>query len=148
MKNTFPILLAEDDENDAFFVKRAFTAARVSNPLVIVNDGQQAIDYLSGNDPYTDRSKHPLPGLLILDLKMPYKTGHEVLQWLKDQPKLCRLPTIIWSSSLSLSDIDLAYQLGANAFITKPSSMEDTSELVTLIKRFWLDLNQSPSLTA
>jgi CheY-like chemotaxis protein len=146
MNKVFPLLLAEDEENDVFFLEHAFQKAQIANPLHIVRDGQEAIEYLAGTGKFSDRVQHPLPGLLILDLKMPRKTGLEVLRWLQVQPVLSRLPTIVWSTSVNLNDIDKAYQYGANAFIAKPASMEATTELARLIKGFWLTFNEPPVL--
>jgi CheY-like chemotaxis protein len=137
-------LVAEDDENDVFFLKRAFQQAKVENPLNVVRDGQEAIDYLSGEGKFSDRNVYPLPHLFILDLKMPRKTGLDVLGWLQQQPELRCLPVLVLSSSAHLTDIDKAYELGANAFVVKPASLEKRLELAKLIGAFWLDFNEAP----
>lgn len=145
MKQIYCLLIAEDDANDVFFLKRAFEQADIQNPLHFVHDGQEAIDYLSGAGMFSDRIQYPLPSLLILDLKMPRKTGMEVLKWLDEQPELRRLPVVVFTSSAHQKDVERAYQLGANAFVVKPSSVGRRIELAKVIKGFWLDFNE-PSL--
>jgi CheY-like chemotaxis protein len=140
------ILVAEDDENDVTFLQRAFAQAEVRNPLHFVPDGQAAIDYLSGTGAYSDRNQHPLPGLVLLDLKMPRKTGMDVLKWVRGQEAFRCLPTIIFSSSTHPDEIETAYRNGVNAFVTKPSGMPERTELARMIKGFWLTFNEFPSV--
>ena len=117
-------LLADDDENDTYFIERALKEAQVANPLRRVRDGEEAIAYLKGEGGYGDREKFPLPHLMLLDLKMPRKNGFEVLEWVRGQPGLKRLPVIILTSSKEDSDINHAYDLGANTYLVKPSKPE------------------------
>jgi CheY-like chemotaxis protein len=138
------ILLAEDDENDVLFMERAMKKAGVPHPLRVVCDGQEAIEYLAGEGKYADRAANPLPRLMILDLKMPRKTGMDVLRWLKEKPVLECLPKVILSSSANRRDVERGYRLGANAFLIKPSTVEERVELVKIIHHFWLQLNQPP----
>ena len=140
------VLLAEDDENDVFFLERAFKEAGIRNPLSVTRNGQEAIDYLSGAGKFADRRKYPLPCFIILDLKMPIKTGMEVLEWLKESPSLRPLPTMVFSSSAQKDDVEKAYTLGANAFVTKPASVEARTELAKLIRGFWLTFNLAPPI--
>src|SRR4051812_44426590 len=105
MKPSLGILLAEDNDDDVFLLKRAFANAEIRNPLYVARDGQAVIDYLSGNGNFANREEYPLPGLAILDLKMPKHTGMEVLQWLRSQPVLHCLPVIILSSSAHRHDV-------------------------------------------
>ena len=144
MKSDRSFLVAEDDENDVFFLQRAFQQAKIENPLHVVRDGQEAIDYLSGAGKFSDRNLYPLPHLFILDLKMPRKTGLDVLRWLHEQPELGCLPVLVLSSSAQRTDIDKAYELGANAFVVKPASLEKRVELAKLIGAFWLEFNEGP----
>jgi CheY-like chemotaxis protein len=138
------ILLAEDDENDVFFLQRAFKTADLRNPLHVARDGQEAIEYLAGEGTYSDRVKCPVPCLLILDLKMPRKTGMDVLEWKRQHPILHYIPVIVLSSSAHRYDIERAYRLGANAFIVKPPSVETRVNLACVIKSFWLEFNNPP----
>jgi CheY-like chemotaxis protein len=137
------ILVAEDDDNDVAFLQRAFAKAEIDNPLYFVPDGQAAMDYLAGSGTYADRSQYPLPGLLLLDLKMPRKTGMDVLKWLRGQEAFLCLPIIMFSSSTHPAEIENAYRNGVNAFVTKPSGMPERTELARMIKGFWLTFNES-----
>jgi CheY-like chemotaxis protein len=142
MPNNPPILYAEDDEHDVFFLQHAFKTVGVTNPLHVVRDGREAIQYLSGAVRTSECSGHPLPRLIILDLKMPRITGIEVLSWLRRDSHLPPLPVIILSSSALPNDIERALALGANAFVVKPSSVEDRACLAECIKHFWLHFNE------
>jgi CheY-like chemotaxis protein len=146
MEHNFNILLAEDDENDVFLLKLAFEQAGVRNRLIVTRDGEEAIDYLAGNGKYANRTEFPLPCFLILDLKMPRQSGMDVLRWLRQQPALNCLPVIILSSSAHRYDVERAYRLGANAFVTKPAGNDERLQLVQMIKGFWLTFNQPPIL--
>ena len=138
------VLVAEDDENDSFFLQRAFTKAEVKNPLYFVHDGQQAIEYLSGEGKYSDRQHYPLPCLMMLDLKMPHRTGMEVLLWMQNQKQLQSIPVIVFSSSLDPVEMETAYQRGASAFVSKPYNSHERIELIKTIRAFWLTFNQLP----
>lgn len=142
------ILLIEDDQNDVFFLQYAFEVANITNPLQVVVDGQQAIDYLAGTGKYADRSQFPFPCLVLLDLKLPVKMGIDVLQWIHQQPQLCSLLVLVLTSSSNVEDIDEAYRLGARSYLVKPLSVEKRLELARLIKSYWLNLNQFPSFSA
>src|SRR5687767_1643118 len=102
MKNVCPILYAEDDENDAFFMERAFHRLKLPYPLHIVKDGKLAVAYLSGEPPYSNREEHPLPCLIFLDLNMPGKRGLDVLRWIREQRQFSDLPVIVFTSSNQL----------------------------------------------
>jgi CheY-like chemotaxis protein len=138
-----PILYAEDEENDAFFLQRAFQQASVPNPLVVVRDGEEAINYCSGVGPYASRVEYPLPCLVLLDLNMPKKSGLEVLTWIRSQPVIGTVPVIILTSSLQQTDIERAYQHGANAYLGKPSRPDELLTMAQTLKDFWLTQNRS-----
>jgi len=144
MKTERCVLMADDDANDVFLLQRAFRDAEIPNPLRAVRDGQEAIDYLSGAGAFANRARFPFPFLLILDLKMPRKTGMDVLQWLRNREGLCCLPVIMFSSSAHPSDVEKAYRLGVNAFVVKPSGVPQRTELARMIKGFWLTFNEPP----
>src|SRR5207249_4077899 len=108
------ILLAEDNADDVLLIQRAFQKAGLRQALQVVQDGGQAIDYLSGNGIYADRDKYPLPYLLLLDLKMPGTDGFEVLQWARSDPNIKRLLIVVLTASNLQEDVDRAYDLGAN----------------------------------
>ena len=134
----FTVLLVEDDLNDIFLVKRAFKRADIHNPLQVVTDGQEAINYLRGEGKYANRQTWPLPKLVVMDIKMPRKTGFEVLEWVKGGGKpLRRIPIIIVSASDNPDDINRAYELGANAYMVKPMDYRAVEHLFQSITRYW-----------
>ena len=132
----FTVLLVEDDLNDIFLVKRAFKAANLENPLQVVTDGEEATNYLSGRGKYADRDAYPLPKLIVMDIKMPRMTGFDVLEWIKHDGALRRIPVIIVSSSDRPEDIDRAYELGANAYMVKPVSYRAVERLFESITHY------------
>ncbi len=136
------ILLVEDNEDDAFFMKQALKDAGIINPLREVEDGQQAIDYLGGTGKYADRQKFPLPTVVFLDLKLPMKSGHEVLQWIRAQPQFKKLIVIVLTSSNEPVDLNRSYQLGANSFVVKPPTPEELLRLAEAFKLWWLRQNK------
>lgn len=131
------ILLVEDDLNDIFLVKRAFKRANLSSQLQVVTDGVEAVQYLIGEGKYADRRVHPMPDLIVMDLKMPRKTGLEILEWLKRDGALKRIPVVIVSSSDRPDDINRAYELGANAYMVKPVDFQAVEHLFQSIIRYW-----------
>ncbi len=141
------ILLAEDDVNDVLLVQRAFQKSSIANPLQVVRDGEEAVAYLSGNLQYADRDRYPLPVLLLMDLKMPRRSGLEVLVWLRQQPGLKRLPVVVLTSSNQSPDINRAYELGANSYLVKPAGFDSLVELVKNLDMYWLILNEKPDLS-
>lgn len=131
--------MAEDDLTDAYFFKRAFRRAGIPVLLHFVRDGQEVIDYLQGDGQFADRTAHPLPQLVLLDLKMPRLDGFEVLEWVRQQPGFKGLQVVIFSGSGEPKDINRAYGLGANWYLVKPHSMEELTALVGRFKKFWLE---------
>jgi CheY-like chemotaxis protein len=127
------ILLAEDDENDVFFMQRALQKAGVSSQLQVVADGQQTIDYLQGKDKFADRDQHPLPSLLLLDLKMPFMNGFDVLAWMRSQANLQELPVVVLTSSNEERDRQRAKELGARGYFVKPPTREMVAELIQFL---------------
>ncbi len=140
------ILLAEDDPNDVLLIQRAFQRSLVANPLQVVRDGEEALAYLSGQGLFADRERHPLPVLMLMDLKMPRKSGLEVLEWVRRQPGLKRLPIVVLTSSNQNPDINRAYELGANSYLVKPAGFDSLLELVKNLDMYWLILNEKPEL--
>ncbi|HEY3757271.1 MAG TPA: response regulator [Opitutaceae bacterium] len=124
-----PVLYAEDSEDDAFLLQRAFSQAGVSNPLVVVPNGKAVVHYLSATGPYTDRTSHPFPRLVLLDIKMPHRTGLDVLCWIRQQPELRHLTVIMLTASAQDRDVSSAYSLGANGYLVKPSNAAGLAQL-------------------
>ena len=119
------ILYAEDDPNDVVIFKMAFRRATLPHELYSVDDGEAAIEWLQGKGQYHDRKEFPMPDVLVLDLKMPRKTGFDVLEWVRGNPELQMLPVIILSSSDMPTDVKRAYQLGATTYFVKSASFQE-----------------------
>jgi CheY-like chemotaxis protein len=117
--------------------------AGIENPVQPATEGQQAIDYLKGKGKFADRSVYPLPCLILLDLKLPRVPGLEVLKWIRQEARL-NIPVVVLTSSQNNTDIAAAYDLGANAYLVKPSDTFKLAEIVTAIKDFWLTQNTPP----
>jgi len=148
-QNDCVILLAEDDPNDVLLIQRALQRSNIVNPLQVVRDGADAVAYLNGDLQYGDRERYPLPVLLLMDLKMPRKSGLEVLEWLRQQTGgLRRLPVVVLTSSNQSLDINRAYDLGANSYLVKPAGFDSLLELVKNLDMYWLILNEKPELSA
>jgi len=139
------ILLVEDNENDRMFMRHAFKKTNFPWKVQELHDGEEAIAYLIGNDPYSDRSKFPLPAVMLLDLNMPKKNGFEVLGWVRAQEAFKRLAIIILTASRRSDDVKQAYSLGVNSFLVKPATIEKLVQMVGCL-RDWLHMNQVASL--
>ena len=142
--DSLSILLAEDNEDDVFLLQRAMTKARVTNPVQIVPDGEQALAYLRGEGIYGDRRKYPFPSLLLLDIKMPKMNGLEVLSVVRRDPLLKRLVVIFLTSSNQQRDINQAFDLNANSYLVKPAGTDRMTNILETVKNYWLALNQYP----
>jgi len=139
------ILYAEDEENDVFFLRRAFKLAGSPHTLSAVPDGEQAIQYLAGEGPFADRTIHPLPALILLDIKMPRKSGLEVLEWIRQQPHFKSLPVLMFTSSSRQEDIDTARLLGADDYLLKPTDPRQLIDLVKSLDERWLSQQEAPA---
>jgi CheY-like chemotaxis protein len=140
------ILLVEDDDNDVVLIQRALRKADIPNEVQVVRDGERAIEYLEGSGEYKDRAKYPLPSLILLDLKLPRRSGHEVLEWVRRQDALKRLPVVILTSSRQAVDVNRAYDLGVNSYLVKPVTFDGLMELVRTLDLYWLLLNERPEV--
>lgn len=144
-----PVLLVEDDPTDYRLIQRAFSKLSDGFEMFRLTNGDEVIDYLSGDGPYENRSSYPIPAILLLDLKLPRRSGFEVLQWLRRQASgLKRLPVIILTSSRHSADINRAYDLGANSYLVKPDTGIQLDELAAQFRTYWLRMNEFPSLRA
>ena len=138
------ILLAEDREGDITLVQRAFERAGIGNPLMIVRDGEEAINYLSGAGRYSNRTLYPRPGLLLLDLTLPLVDGFEVLHWIKSQPGLKNLLVIVLTASDRIRDASQAYRLGAHSFLVKSVDFQDAAALAGAVTHYLLKSKNHP----
>ena len=137
MDTEAPILIAEDDQNDAFIIKRALIEAGATCPIHFCKDGVEVRAYLRGEGAYGDRTQFALPWLLISDLKMPRMDGLELLKWLRGNSEFGFIPTIMLSASGHFSDIETAYRLGANSYLVKPSSYHTLVQMMKLALGYW-----------
>ena len=147
MSSQDTILLVEDNPKDVLLMQRAVRKAGIANPLQVVNDGDAAVLYLSGQAPYNDRNSYPLPVLILLDLKLPRRSGAEVLMWLRQQPGIKRLPVVVLTASQEYIDINNVYDLGVNAYIVKPVAFNDLVEIVKTLNLHWILFNENPQIT-
>jgi CheY-like chemotaxis protein len=138
------ILLVEDRDDDVVILRRSFQHAGIANPMQVANDGEEAVAYLSGTGKYSQRKESPLPELVLLDLKLPKLDGFEVLRWIRTQPALSGLRVVVLSSSESIQDVNLAYALGANSFLVKPTDFKGFVELSGFINDYWFVLSRAP----
>jgi len=135
--------LAEDDANDVILFQRAMERASLdTNSLRVVPDGEEAIAYLGGQGIYSNRDLYPLPDLVLLDLKMPRKSGLEVLSWMRKQPQLRYLIVVFLTSSNNTPDVRGAYDLGANSYLVKPVEFNQMVEMIRCLSFYWLEMNE------
>jgi CheY-like chemotaxis protein len=136
------VLLVEDDEGDVLMTREAFEFYKIRNPLHVVTDGEQALQFVRRTGPFTDA---PRPGLILLDVNLPRVSGLEVLAELKRDPDLLRIPVVILTTSQAEEDILRSYQLHANAYVSKPVDFEQFITAIRQIDTFFLTLVQLPS---
>jgi CheY-like chemotaxis protein len=133
------ILYVEDEADDVFFMRMAFRKTQLSPRLEVVEDGQRAIAYLAGEGPFSDRTRHPVPSLVLLDLNLPVYSGFEVLAWLRSRAEFKQLSVVVFSSSGRPEDRARAQQLGASGYLLKPASGLDFTQVAGLLSEGWLE---------
>jgi CheY-like chemotaxis protein len=136
-KEPFVVLLAEDDEHDIVATKRAWRKHHIANPLYVVTDGEECLDFLYRRGRYSEPDTAPRPGILLLDIKMPKMDGLAVLEHIRKDRKLHRMPVIILTTSKAEEDRLRSYDLGVNAYIVKPVGFQNFSDAVRTINLFW-----------
>ena len=141
----FCILLADDDPDDRMLTKRALRKSRLANELRTVEDGEELMRYLRREDEYSDPVNAPRPGLILLDLNMPRKDGREALREIKSDPKLRRIPVIVLTTSEAELDILRSYDLGVNAFVTKPVTFDGLANAIRRLGEFWFEIVKLPN---
>jgi len=140
----FIVLLVENDENDIVLITRAFEKASLPNTLRTVRSCEQAIGYFSGEGHFADRARHPLPVLVLLDLKLAGRSGFDVLHWMRNHPEFKRVPAVVLSSSRESGDVNRAYELGATSYMVKPVAFDELQAMVQAIGTYWLLFNRYP----
>ena len=143
-KHNFTVLYVEDEENDVLLLQHAWREALIDQPLDVVKNGREALNYLARTEHINEQPESQICRLVLLDLNLPILSGFEVLTWLRQHQSLKRMPVVILTSSNQNQDIQLAYELGANAFLVKPSNLDMLLELVRALKKFWLQQNTFP----
>lgn len=138
------ILLVEDNDDDVALVQRAIRRAGISTRMHAVGDGDAAVDYLQGTGPYADRQAWPMPRLVLLDLKLPRRSGLEVLEWMRAQPSLAPTVVVALTSSRENADLQRAYALGANSYLVKPVDFDDLLQMMQTLDLYWIRMNQLP----
>lgn len=142
--NMHPILLVEDSPDDQTLIRRAFRKANLLNPLHVAEDGDMAVAYLGGETGYADRTAHPLPAIVLLDLKLPRRSGLEVLAWIRAQPVIGSTPVVVLTSSRESADVARAYELGANSYLVKPVEFDGLLEMVKSVGVYWMVMSVLP----
>ena len=141
------ILLVEDNPGDIELTKRAFSKCNIANELVVVEDGEEALDYLFCTGSYVGRNCRDLPTVVLLDLNLPKINGLEVLNSIRANAKTKRLPVVIMTSSNEEKDITSAYNGGANSYVRKPVDYHEFVEAVKILGLYWLVINENPELS-
>lgn len=145
-KESLDILLVEDNPDDVLLMKQALEENEIKNKLIVLGDGQEALDYLLHVGVYSDIEKYPAPGLVILDLKLPKINGVEVLKIVKSDSKLCTIPIIMLTTSSDELDVRRCYNYGVNSYIVKPTEFPVFSEVISLVTHYWLTMNELPDI--
>jgi CheY-like chemotaxis protein len=144
MPNLDTILLVDDREEDVMLMRRAFVQARVLNPVQVARSGEDALAYLSGLGEFGNRAEFPLPGLVLLDIKMLGMDGFEVLRWIRKVSLYPSLRVVMLTSSERIRDVKTAYELGANSFLVKPLDFERFVEISEALSGYWLWSHHAP----
>ena len=139
------ILMADDDPDDRFLLKEAFEESRLGNLIDFKVDGQDLIDYLKRQGPYTELKNTPLPGLILLDLNMPRKDGREALEEIRSDSGLRHIPVVVLTTSDNEDDVQHSYDLGVNSFIVKPATFEGLVHMVKIVTEYWLQIVRLPT---
>ena len=147
-RETLVILLVEDDPDDRLLTMRALSKNRLANAIKWVEDGEELIDYLYRRGKYAEPGSAPLPGLILLDLNMPRMDGREALHIIKADPELRRIPIVVLTTSQAEQDIFQSYDLGVNAFVTKPVTFEGLADAIKVLGNFWFEIVKLPPRTA
>ncbi|WP_370087427.1 response regulator [Ekhidna sp.] len=144
LTNDVQIVLVEDSFDDAELTMRSLKSSNFVNEIVWLQDGEEALNYLQGKGKYEDRDTSIKPKLILLDLKLPKLSGIEVLERIKKDENLCRIPVVVMTSSKENRDLDRCYELGANSYVVKPINFSNFMEVTKEISMYWVLINQIP----
>jgi len=137
----YPILLVDDNPDDVMIAQRAFKKGKIKNMLYTVENGVEAIKFLRKEGDYSDA---PVPALILLDINMPLKNGFQVLEKIKGDKELRRIPVVMLTTSERDTDIEKAYSLGCNSYIVKPVDFQDFLDVITRTQEYWLQISKVP----
>jgi len=141
------VVLVEDDPNDAMLIRRAFERTTGEMGFIHLSDGDAAVRYLASEPPYDNRSRSATKLMVLLDIKLPRRSGFDVLRWVRTQPApTCRVPILMLTSSDQKADIDRSFDLGATAYLRKPSRTKLLSEMMSDFKTFWIKWSETPEI--
>lgn len=143
-KDAIVILMADDDEDDILLTRKALQKGKLLNPLYIVHDGEELLEYLTHQGAYADDALAPRPGVILLDLNMPRKDGREALKEIKMHADLKDIPIVVFTTSKAEADIYRSYKLGVNSFITKPVTFEGLIEVMQMLGKYWFEIVTLP----
>jgi CheY-like chemotaxis protein len=143
-RESLTILVADDDEDDRSFIRKAWEKGRAANNLRFVEDGEELTEYLNHTGRYSDPASAPRPAVILLDLNMPKKDGREALREIKVNPELRRIPIIVLTTSKADEDICRSYDLGANSYITKPVTFGALVDVLQVLGRYWIEIVDLP----
>ncbi|MGE5343585.1 MAG: response regulator [Candidatus Omnitrophota bacterium] len=146
LNKSITILLADDDPEDRQMILEAFNENRLANNFHSVEDGEELMDYLYYRDKYVDPMNAPRPGLILLDLNMPRKSGQEALAEIKKDPELKRIPVVVLTTSKMEEDVIRSYDLGVSGFIIKPVTFSGLVEAIKSLGQYWFEIVELPHL--
>ena len=138
-------LMADDDPDDRLLTQRALKEYRLMNGMAFVEDGEELMDYLHHRGKYSDPKSSPRPGVILLDLNMPRKDGREALAEIKSDPELRKIPVVVLTTSKAEEDVIRTYNLGVNAYITKPVTFLQLSEIMRTLAIYWFEIVRLPN---
>ncbi|MBI4897825.1 MAG: response regulator [Actinobacteria bacterium] len=144
MDESDSILLVEDNADDIELAMLAFKRHGIADCVNVALDGGEALDFLRGRGRFADRAGAPNPRVILLDIKMPLVNGLELLREIKADQRTRKIPVVVLTSSRDERDVETAYDLGVNGYVAKPAGFSEFVDLIGLLKRYWLEVNESP----
>jgi len=140
------VLLVDDDSDAVILFERAYQRAGIMHPFKVAQSADEAIAYLTGDGRYADRATYPMPALILLDIKMPGRTGFDVLEWIRKSSSVSPMRVVMLTGSPNGADVNHAYRLGANSYVTKPTDLSEFREILGTLCAHWLRDSKRPEL--